>query len=144
MHIFGVGAQTAREQLIRVGNAHYDRNLYVKAATSLDTRNGERCRITLGVHSSRAKGARRAASGRLCAAPCWHAHYDVMYAILKTNPDARITTSRIGDIVYNGLSDFLLSAPNTAYINVGNYMQIAYLCECDHDNWVSAIGLVNA
>lgn len=138
MHIFGVGVENARKVLIDVGDTRYARNLYVKAESNQDTRNGPRCTITLGVHSSRAKGARRAGSGRRACAACWHAHYDVMRAMFDINPDARITTGYIGKIVYNGLSDFLLSAPNTAYIDIGSFIHsapIAYLCECNHDEW---------
>lgn len=134
MHIFGVSADDARKALIGVGDVKYDRNLRVKDACDKSTRNGPRCTITIGVQSSFERGARRSASGRRVAAACWHAHYDVMLAILDINPEARITTGRIGKIVYNGREDFLQIAPDTAHINVGNawhFVRIANLCECE-------------
>ena len=60
-------------------------------------------RFTLAVHDSRAKGARRSAAGRHMPKASWQAHRDVMRAIFRSDPEAKLQTALA---TYDGRADF--------------------------------------
>lgn len=68
-------------------------------------------------------------SGRKIAAICWHGHRDFMAKVFLHYPDARITSSRIGAIDYNGEDEFNEKHEDTAYIQVGPRISPSYMCE---------------
>lgn len=97
---------------------------------------GNRFRVTIRAKRSGAgvlppgellPGARRSWNGRRLTAACWHAHRDVLRAVFDVNPQAKVYTAMAR---YIGEDGFETNYPDTAYQNIGSYVQPAYMPEC--------------
>lgn len=65
--------------------------------------------------------------------PCWHGYYDFMATVFAHDPNAEISTGRIGKIVYRGIGEFHEKAEDSKYANIGSPMFPAqYIDKCNH------------
>lgn len=115
----------------RVSNGMYGGNIIVKHS---NRHSPNVITLTIRALYSNRLGARRSYSGRRSISACWHAHRDVIRAILTRYPEATITTGLLGPIRYEGLQHFEATYPDTGSIDIGSMFQpaqIADLCECD-------------
>lgn len=88
---------------------------------------GRRVRFTIETRDAWKRGSRMAASGRHMRKASWEAHYDVMAAIFKHDPEATIRTAFA---TYSGKADFERKAPGTADHNVGSMCEPRTIAQC--------------
>ena len=89
-------------------------------------------RVKLGTHDSYAIGSRTSASGRHGRWCSWHAFRDVMAAIFRADPQARIAT---GMMTYRNARDFLDKFEETGDQNVGSLFAPASLRDLSVDGF---------
>jgi len=128
MKIWGISVEEIETIVREVSTLLYDGNIIFKRAPEC---NGRATSFTLTVKDSKERGSRRSADGRRIAAACWHANKDVITAVFKTNPNARIK-SAVAD--YKGIQDFVTKFPQTGDQNMGSAANpLAYrdACNCE-------------
>lgn len=121
----GVSAADVEIAVTRASRLFFDGNVILNRSEV----RGTRVRFTLRVRDSRGPGAHASARRRTVSA-CWHAHREVIAALLQAMPEGRVTTA-VAD--YRGLSDFLETFPETAYDNIGSVFEPVErwaACEC--------------
>lgn len=87
---------------------------------------GRRVRFVLRARDSHKRGARMSASGRHTIAVSWEAHRDVMRALFRRDPEARIQSALA---VYRGVDDFERTYEATGHKNVGSTMFLVTIRE---------------
>ena len=128
MKLYGVRLDQLEKVVETVSKKLYDGNI---SFNRLEQK-ANHVAFTLRVDSSKGPGHRIGFHGRRLVAACWHVHYDVMEAIFKKYPDARLVTCQA---VYDGINGFHANAEGTGNKNIGSMMSpmcYADACECEH------------
>lgn len=126
MKVYGITEPQLQEIIQNVSQREYAGNLtwnYTEAHRN-------HVSFTLRVESSKGLGHRIGHSGKRMVAACWHAHRDVMKALFKEYPNARLTSALA---TYRNADDFNRSFPATGNKNIGSMMQPMFMsdaCEC--------------
>lgn len=79
MKIYGVSASQVEQVLLAVSDNFYGGNLAIKFIDE----HRRFTNFTLTVRKAAAPGGKRSNTGRKVAAACWHAHRDVIRALLQ-------------------------------------------------------------
>jgi hypothetical protein len=150
MKVYGISAYDIDTVVTEVSRARYDGNVIVKSLSDCSNSKGPRATFTLRTLNS-AAGARGAignprgpGSGptgmRRAIGACWHAHFDVIEALLERYPNARIMSGFMmrGVVVRYTRDTFREVALTTAHLIMGNAFEPItrpQCCECDHTRY---------
>lgn len=128
MKLWKVPADELVSIVTNVSDNLYGGNIVFKRFPEKD---GRAIAFTLTVRKSAGPAGRRSNEGRKIATCCWHGHRDVMIAIFRDYPDARLKTA-VAD--YRGEKDFEDRFEETGNDNIGSQMVPmcrADACECE-------------
>jgi hypothetical protein len=150
MKVYGICAYDIDTVVREVSRARYDGNVGLKSLADCSNSKGPRATFTLRTLDSTAgrPGAmgnpRQTGTGpngtRRSISACWHAHWDVIEALLERYPDAQVVSGFVmREVVVRYTRDtFRKVALATAHLNMGSATDPftrPQCCECDHSRY---------
>lgn len=159
MKVFEVSASDIDYVVRTVSRDKYGGNLALKSLEPCDNAAGPRARFTIRVLDGAAGQPGARGNPRLTGtgphgmrrgfAACWHAHWDVIEALLTRYPGVRVVSGLRLDgrsVVYTAAT-FRETALRTAHLDIGtSYTPVTMpeCCECDHSLYTRVPALVDS
>jgi hypothetical protein len=131
MQVTGVTLNQFRTIAYAVSAVRYGGNLTV--ARDAHSTSAATCTARLSAAVQHGPGSRLARTGTPGPYACWHAYRDVLAALFRHHPDARVRTRMA---TYRGQAGFEEDYPETAVMDSGRPGRAVYmpdLCRCSHE-----------